>query len=939
MSTHRWSYAITELPNPAYPAYLYQAGGDVCQAIDADNTQMLRMLADFPPASVTITLRYLFCPDRKNHDPQQRLKIYLDGQAHRRQEAASLSLLLSNGPLRRFYPLEPTEKVMVNEQSFLACCDIQRRQTLLAPTVSGEFNARVLPAYFSIQSFQPNRTNNYLRFDSMLNNLTEPVYVELCAEPVDVRPQLACHTKYLAQLQQINRPWDRDEEGESSSIPYDRDNWSALLSPLEKKELLADHLLRQEQKFHETLTLPHLRFHLRVFAPTAALARLLASVIAESAFEEGSYQLVVTEPNDPQFTQLLADHETLHAITVPALPASLTDQMPPLFEELTGLSHLAPVTELTGAIRLPIAAVGSPCCIRANTDPPHEDIDTMIVQGIDLQNPAMTDLSANNTLPRGISETHYTSHGFICGTTGCAKTTSSTFNHLYQLSAKHTPWIVFEAGCKRDYRALKCLKNHPDPALDQLARELQIFTPGDESVSPFRHNPLDRLPSVSQDQWISDLICCFEASMPMFEPLPEIIAESLERVYDQYADLDHPPLMVDLYRTAREVLAEKGYSPEVESNLRAALEVRLGGLTRRSVGRIFQCRHNVPDLTKLVQGHSIIELASLTQPQQCLLTLFKLSTIGAWAKTTARSGQGTRLAIFLEEAHNIVGRHALQSATGENQADPAARAAEFVCRMLAEWRGLGIAVFIIDQLPSAVAGEVIKNTASKVAFRQVDKEDRDLLGAAMLLNPLDQEEIARLAPGEAYFYTQGYFGPRRIRTPHLVKQWQLDPAPVGEAIMPWIGQNPWFMAAQRQRVRAELDQLFHQMDRFDTLRQQVSEQTCLLRDRYTKIRVLPQAQQSNLLPALNRKALGLQRHLKKTWDAFRRDSYLPLLGSSNLSDTLDEGLPALRLQLIDRFEAVLKPATLGCLKILDTMRQTHQSNLTNQQKENKHGKS
>ncbi len=47
--------------------------------------------------------------------------------------------------------------------------------------------------------------------------------------------------------------------------------------------------------------------------------------------------------------------------------------------------------------------------------------------------------------------------------------------------------------------------------------------------------------------------------------------------------------MADLYAAVRKVLASKGYSGDVDSDIRAALEVRLGVLTRRAIGRIFQC--------------------------------------------------------------------------------------------------------------------------------------------------------------------------------------------------------------------------------------------------------------------------------------------------------------------------------------------------------------
>jgi len=110
-------------------------------------------------------------------------------------------------------------------------------------------------------------------------------------------------------------------------------------------------------------------------------------------------------------------------------------------------------------------------------------------------------------------------------------------------------------------------------------------------------------------------------------------------------------------------------------------------------------------------------------------------------RTLPWKGDGIRLAIVLEEAHNIA-KQTREAVVSEENADPGPFAAEFICRMLAELRALGVATVVVDQLPSAVATEVIKNTGSKLAFRQVAMDDREGLGATMLFGPLEMEDIA-----------------------------------------------------------------------------------------------------------------------------------------------------------------------------------------------------
>ena len=331
------------------------------------------------------------------------------------------------------------------------------------------------------------------------------------------------------------------------------------------------------------------------------------------------------------------------------------------------------------------------------------------------------------------------------------------------LTKKHgIPFLVFEA-VKTEYRGLKTFRKHTDQWVRRLAEELEIYTPGNENVSPLRYNPLEVLPGISQDEHIDNILSCFNAAMPLSGPLPALLGEALERVYENHPGMDRPPIMADLVDSAQKVLTEKGYSPDTNSDIRGALEVRLGGLTRRSIGRVFQCRRSIPSIEHLMEVPAVIELDRIPRDQACILTLFILMGIREALRAVPKSDKVPRYVIIIEEAHNIVGR------TGEAQpspdiADPKAFAAEYLCRMLAEVRALGVGIIIVDQLPSAVAPEVVKNTTTKLAFRQVYKEDREVIGASMLLSPMEIEELARLKVGEAFFYTDGYHRPRRITT-------------------------------------------------------------------------------------------------------------------------------------------------------------------------------
>lgn len=525
-------------------------------AINADAEHVLRTLVDFPDESVSLALRFYYRPSGGGVGRHDRLEMYIMGQAGKSYEGA-LRLLLERGPFTRFYALVPAETCPIDWTRFAATCDVVRRQSVLTPTVTGESNPRVLSAYYTLTAFEPRRDNDYLRLDSVLDRLEEAAVIEIGVAPVDIAYLRAEHTNYLATIQSINRSWDTDDELAAERW-FDSGAPATKIRPLRRREPLVDLVLRTEQKNHETLGLRHLRFHIRVFASQADTARLLASVLAESAFEKGSYELFSTVGVD---AALEARRSGGNGSLV--VPLSGPDRLAQLwgsqrFGHLLDLGTVAPADELLGVFRFPYATSGTARCIATVTDPPSVDPQESMVFGHDEASVAEFCRDDVKGVARGIKVSALAKHGFLTGMPGSGKTTLS-FDLLAQLAERNIPFIVLESGSKREYRALKCLKNSPDKRLRHLARELRVFTPGNESVCPIRFNPLEIPNEISRDEWIGIIVACFKASMAMFEPLPVLLAESLEQVYEDCAETDKIPTMVDLYRAARKTLAQKGY--------------------------------------------------------------------------------------------------------------------------------------------------------------------------------------------------------------------------------------------------------------------------------------------------------------------------------------------------------------------------------------------
>jgi hypothetical protein len=905
------SYLVPEIPDPLYSKYQMAAGGDVLSAVGQDFENLLRTVANIPPRSISVTIRFVFDPQPKNADIQSRLSIYVIVRTHDKCLADNLRLMFERGPVARFYKFQCTGQLEAPRVEPQAVCEILRREDAVTPLHSPEFNDRIPEAYYTIEPFQPCNRNDYTNLDRVFGGIGEPVTIDICVEPADVSSELFEHTRYLSRLQSINQSWGRDQEEDLGIQDYLGDSdwrptWKKSIRPLRFPDPLAEEILRFQQRFHESLRKPHLLFHIIVSAQTPAVAQLIGSLVADSAFEGGSYRLLMHSKGERLFDDVLRSVKGNRVSAIPVHESLFPGKGLTLYSGLAQLSRLATVEELTGAFRLPVAATSSPQCIRKNTDPPHEKEQDSIIFGQDKENLGLL---------RGIRPSVAVKHLFVGGTPGSAKTTN-TLNIVLQLHQRGIPFLIIEP-VKTEYRVQKTLKNSHDSNARQLAEDLEVYTPGNEQISPLRFNPVKRLPGISVDEKVDNVMACFQATMPLPGPLQAVLREALERVYEDHPDVDNPPIMADLVEAAERVLAEKGYSPETNSDIRAALEVRLGVLTRGSIGRVFQCRHSTPSIEDLMKVPAVIELDRLALDQACLLTLFLFMAIREYLKTLPKPVKdGPRYVIIIEEAHNIVGCYG-EARASPDIADPKAFAAGYVCRLLAEVRALAIMVIIVDQFPSKIAPEVIKSTATKLELRQVAKEDREVIGASMLMNPMEINELARLNPGDAFLYTEGYHGPRRIKTINLHEQYDLSADVLNERIFPYIKGDAWFQKAALDRALNELGELKDRTDRFDNERLQLIPELAPLLGRQPRVLAKPMSEErERALADLRSTAYRLKNRLSDAYCSFLRNSYrryLRLDGGCEVQDALVEEM---RKNLVNRFESIIKPDVEKCLKVL-----------------------
>lgn len=358
--------------------------------------------------------------------------------------------------------------------------------------------------------------------------------------------------------------------------------------------------------------------------------------------------------------------------------------------------------------------------------------------------------SRENTI--GLSLKDLTKHMLVVGTPGSGKTTFS-IGVLDQLWKKHNiPFLVIEPA-KNEYRAL--IDSIPD---------LQIFTPGKTHISPFVFNPFLPPKNVHLETYKSTLKTAFAAGVTMETPLDKIFEEAISNCYsdfkwlDTYTSEDRGEVfnIDDFVKCFRETFEAVGYRGDA-NNIGKAGVVRLS-----SFRKLFDSYFSIP-IEDLLSKPTVIELAAIeNSDEKSLIIALVLLSILSYANANYEANGKLRNVLVLEEAHVLFG--AETNAT-EGAANPSVIAQNLVKRMLAEIRSYGIGMIIADQSPKKVTTDVVALTDIKIAFRLVERVDKQIIADSTNMDEQQEHRIGRLRPGEAVLFFGRLDEPEEIITP------------------------------------------------------------------------------------------------------------------------------------------------------------------------------
>ncbi len=484
---------------------------------------------------------------------------------------------------------------------------------------------------------------------------------------------------------------------------------------------------------------PHFYCEITAWADDLETAKLVLDAAAAEAVEEGNYQVFSIRNGEER--------------TDPLRPRPL--YIPKGSGAPEGLEYwhaLFLLKEVVPLACLPVLYPGESIEIPKETAPNYEKNGVHLGkdrQGYDVYVPW-------NLLPK---------HALLAGVPGSGKTNAMLYI-ASQLSGreKRLPILVLEPA-KQEYRALV---QNPD------VYDLTVFAPGGSGSFPLRINPFEFPQGMKLSEHIVNLRQVFIGAFDLEAPMPFLLDQGIENVYRScgwypfdYNDFDENgrnkkpyPNMQMLFDEVEKLLNASDYAEEVRSNLKTVLQVRIGSLVSRETGNVF----NVPASTfrpeEWLRHSCVLELESLGKDAANFLTLLLATIIRELLKQNPHSDTSPRHVIFFEEAHNLIGP---SSEATQNNGNAKVASTKFIVDMLAEVRALEESIIIADQLPTALAPQVTKNTSLKIGLRITAQDDREMLASTMSADGVQLEQMALFRPGHALCLYEGVQKPFEIK--------------------------------------------------------------------------------------------------------------------------------------------------------------------------------
>ena len=366
-------------------------------------------------------------------------------------------------------------------------------------------------------------------------------------------------------------------------------------------------------------------------------------------------------------------------------------------------------------------------------------------------------------------------HTLLSGINGTGKT--NTVQHVLNSISQSThriPFLVIEPA-KTEYVdwAIEYNKTHSD-------NPVNIYIPGCKAyrdhksreiikLSELHLNPFEPVwLSAKQDPnvltHIDRLKSTFASAFPMYDILPVLMEDLIYSLYQSQStnwigksaepvfDKTFAPTLTTMASHVDAVMDAHGYEKRVSDNMKACLNTRISSLRRGWKKDMLDVLHSTP-WEELFNKPCVINLSYVGDDVDksffmalVLQFLYEYRTAQAEiGKIDFNSNECHHLTV-IEEAHRVMQKC-------DKPELPQYKTAMMFSNMLSEIRAYGEGMFLVDQVPTRLIPDAIKNTNTKITHRLVAEDDCTAIAESMGISKEQKPIIPKLLVGQCLVST------------------------------------------------------------------------------------------------------------------------------------------------------------------------------------------
>ena len=367
----------------------------------------------------------------------------------------------------------------------------------------------------------------------------------------------------------------------------------------------------------------------------------------------------------------------------------------------------------------------------------------------------------------------FSRHTLLTGINGTGKTNTvqAVLNSISQ-SKTHMPFLIIEPA-KTEYVdwAIEYNKAHKDNPIniyipgckayrDRKTRE--VVKTGSLRINPFEPIWLKKDQDPNILTHIDRLKSIFAAAFPMYDILPVLMEDLIYALY-QAPSTDWltkepvfgqtlPPTLTGMALYVDKVIDKLHYEQRVGDNMKACLNTRIASLRRGWKKEMLDVVHstnwnqlfNQPCLINLSYVGDDIDKAFFMS--LILQFLYEYRTAQAESGEIDFNSDDCRHLTVIEEAHRVMQKC-------DKVDEPQYKTAMMFSNMLSEIRAYGEGLFLVDQVPTRLIPDAIKNTNTKITHRLVAEDDCKAIAESMGLSKEQKPIIPKLLVGQCIVST------------------------------------------------------------------------------------------------------------------------------------------------------------------------------------------